>query len=227
MKNSQPQVDVFDTSQVDQYREQTEAAFLEVMWGPMVGFLTYVVDAAVDALSAPVALTADGARVPKPLAWTAVRKRWYDTIRSIARLEPSLSDRSVMRLLEESMLPSDAYADVQEIMRQSVEEGWSEFKTKRVLSARLIPRRGKEESAKGYASRVRAAARTAATANVNRWVESEVARTGGAYKRWVSMHDERVRESHAEADGQEVPLGSPFVVGGEFLQYPGDRRGTW
>lgn len=227
MTTQNPPIDVFDPAAVDRYREQTEAAFLDVMWGPMTQFLAYVVDAAVAALSAPVVLTADGARVPQqPLAWTTVRNRWYDTIRSIARLEPSLSDRSVMRLLEESMLPADAYADVQAIMRQAVDEGWSEFKTKRALSARLIPRRGKEESARGYASRVRAAARTAATANVNRWVEVEVARTGGAYKRWVTMHDDRVREGHSLADGQEVPLGSPFVVDGEFLQYPGDPRGS-
>ena len=58
------------------------------------------------------------------------------------------------------------------------------------------------------------------------WVEAEVDRTGGAYKRWVTMHDDRVREGHALADGQEVPLGSPFVVDGEYLQYPGDPRGS-
>lgn len=223
---SMQNLDVSSPQTVDAFREETEARYLEVMWGPMTQFLEYVVDAATAALSAPVVLTADGARAPQPLAWTTVRNRWYDTIRSIARLEPSLSDRSVMGLLENAMLPSDAYADVQKIMRQSVEEGWSEFKTKRALSARLIPHRDKEESARGYASRVRAAARTAATANVNRWVEAEVARTGGAYKRWVTMHDDRVREGHALADGQEVPLGSPFVVDGEYLQYPGDPRGS-
>lgn len=217
-------IDVFDPAAVDRYREQTEAAFLDVMWGPMTSFLAYVVDAALASLAAPAVLTA--AAPQQTLAWTTVRNRWYDTIRSIARLEPSLSDRSVMGLLENAMLPADAYADVQTIMRQSVEEGWSEFKTKRALSARLIPHRDKEESARGYASRVRAAARTAATANVNRWVEAEVARTGGAYKRWVTMHDDRVREGHSAADGQEVPLGSPFVVDGEYLQYPGDPRGS-
>lgn len=217
-------IDVFDPAEVDRYREQTEAAFLDVMWGPMTSFLVYVVDAAMASLAAPAALTA--AAPQQTLAWTTVRNRWYDTIRSIARLEPSLSDRSVMGLLENALLPADAYADVQAIMRQSVDEGWSEFKTKRALSARLIPHRDKEESARGYASRVRAAARTAATANVNRWVEAEVARTGGAYKRWVTMHDDRVREGHSAADGQEVPLGSPFVVDGEYLQYPGDPRGS-
>lgn len=221
---SMQNLDVNSPQTVDAFRDDLESRYLEVMWGPMTSFLAYVVDAALASLASPAVLTA--AAPQQALAWTTVRNRWYDTIRSIARLEPSLSDRSVMGLLENAMLPSDAYADVQAIMRQSVEEGWSEFKTKRALSARLIPHRDKEESARGYASRVRAAARTAATANASRWVEAEVARTGGAYKRWVTMHDDRVREGHSAADGQEVPLGSPFVVDGEYLQYPGDPRGS-
>lgn len=221
---SMANLDVSSPEAVDAFREEIESHYLDVMWGPMTQFLSYVVDAALASLAAPAVLTA--AAPQQTLAWTTVRNRWYDTIRSIARLEPSLSDRSVMGLLENAMLPSDAYADVQAIMRQSIEEGWSEFKTKRALSARLIPQRGDDESARAYASRVRAAARTAATANVNRWVEAEVARTGGAYKRWVTMHDDRVREGHSAADGQEVPLGSPFVVDGEYLQYPGDPHGS-
>ena len=40
------------------------------------------------------------------------------------------------------------------------------------------------------------------------------------------MHEDRVREGHSGADGQEVPLGSPFVVDGEYLQYPGDPHGS-
>lgn len=42
------------------------------------------------------------------------------------------------------------------------------------------------------------------------------------WKRWVSQRDEKVREAHDEADGQEVPVDEPFTVGGELLMYPGD-----
>lgn len=228
-------LDVTDPRAVDAYREAVEEAYVEVMLPRVTAFLASLVDDAVAALDAPVITAAATAFAHErdvevgpaaALAWTTVRRRWYDTIRTIARLETSLSDRAVLTLLEEAVLPADAYADVQAIMRQSIEEGWSEFATKRALSARLIPRREKGEVVGRYAARVRAAARTAATANVSRWTEQEAARTGGAYKRWVAVHDDRVRAAHQAADGQEVPLGSSFLVGGEPLAYPGDPRGS-
>lgn len=42
------------------------------------------------------------------------------------------------------------------------------------------------------------------------------------WKRWYATPDERTREWHAEADGQEVPYDEPFIVGGEKLMYPAD-----
>jgi len=39
---------------------------------------------------------------------------------------------------------------------------------------------------------------------------------------WVSTSDGRVREEHADANGQRVPLGGLFDVGGEEARYPGD-----
>lgn len=226
-------VDVTDPAAVDAYRDDVEEAYVEAMMPAVTAFLTSLVDDAAALLDAPV-ITAGAFAHERDvevgpaasLAWTTVRRRWYDTIRTIARLETSLADRAVLTLLEEAMLPADAYTDVQAIMRQSIEEGWSEHATKRALSARLVPRREKGEVVGRYAARVRAAARTAATANVSRWTEEEVARTGGAYKRWVTVHDDHVRAAHAAADGQEVPIGSAFLVGGEPLAYPGDPRGS-
>ena len=46
------------------------------------------------------------------------------------------------------------------------------------------------------------------------------------YKRWVATDDDRTRPWHNEADGQEVPLNEPFIVGGEELMYPGDENGS-
>jgi hypothetical protein len=47
---------------------------------------------------------------------------------------------------------------------------------------------------------------------------------------WISMHDDRVRATHAEADGQTVRLGQMFRVGRANLRWPGDTRapiGEW
>lgn len=44
---------------------------------------------------------------------------------------------------------------------------------------------------------------------------------------WIStVGDGRTRPEHAEADGQRVALGQPFIVGGEQLRYPGDPFGS-
>lgn len=42
------------------------------------------------------------------------------------------------------------------------------------------------------------------------------------WKRWVATADDRTRDEHLDADGQEVPNDEPFIVGGEQLMYPGD-----
>jgi len=49
---------------------------------------------------------------------------------------------------------------------------------------------------------------------------------GVAYKEWLTAEDDRVRETHQEADGQVVPVDQPFIVGGEALDYPGDPGGS-
>jgi len=41
-------------------------------------------------------------------------------------------------------------------------------------------------------------------------------------KEWVSTTDERTRDEHSNADGQQVDMDEPFTVGGEQLMYPGD-----
>jgi HK97 family phage portal protein len=45
-------------------------------------------------------------------------------------------------------------------------------------------------------------------------------------KVWLSTSDNHTRPDHVEADGQEVDLDEPFVVGGEKLAYPGDPSGS-
>lgn len=41
-------------------------------------------------------------------------------------------------------------------------------------------------------------------------------------KTWIAILDDRTRPEHAEADGQEVDIDEPFIVGGEELMEPRD-----
>jgi hypothetical protein len=44
-------------------------------------------------------------------------------------------------------------------------------------------------------------------------------------RQWISRKDERVRPTHRVAHGQTQPVGSPFIVGGALLMFPGDPSG--
>lgn len=45
-------------------------------------------------------------------------------------------------------------------------------------------------------------------------------------KEWGSAEDRRVRPDHATANGQEVEMDAPFIVGEDELLYPGDPAGS-
>jgi len=45
-------------------------------------------------------------------------------------------------------------------------------------------------------------------------------------KRWGAALDDRTRDEHGAADGQEVGVDEKFMVGGEELEYPGDPSGS-
>lgn len=47
-----------------------------------------------------------------------------------------------------------------------------------------------------------------------------------AGEEWIAELDDRTREAHEAADGEQVAVADAFSVGGEDLQYPGDPAGS-
>lgn len=45
---------------------------------------------------------------------------------------------------------------------------------------------------------------------------------GYTHKTWVTMHDNRVRDTHADVDGITLPIEEPFQVGDYEMLFPGD-----
>lgn len=47
---------------------------------------------------------------------------------------------------------------------------------------------------------------------------------GKTMKRWLTMGDKRVRETHKEVGGTSKPIDEPFYVGGSLMMFPRDTQ---
>lgn len=56
-------------------------------------------------------------------------------------------------------------------------------------------------------------------------LDGDAARRPGATKTWVTSLDEKVRSSHREADGVEIPVAGTFHLDSGPVRYPGDPLG--
>jgi SPP1 gp7 family putative phage head morphogenesis protein len=69
-------------------------------------------------------------------------------------------------------------------------------------------------------------ARTETTAALNLGYEESLRAVGVKRKMWVTAHDERVRESHQQMEGEIVDLDDYFVLpSGTRLRFPCDPEG--
>lgn len=109
-----------------------------------------------------------------------------------------------------------------EVARRELADGVRAGEGIEELAARL-------QEAGGFGeTRARTIARTEVVAAANAASLAQALRLGDSsmVKEWLDSDDTRVREAHEDADGQTVPIGEPFEVGGEWLMYPGQPTGT-
>jgi SPP1 gp7 family putative phage head morphogenesis protein len=103
--------------------------------------------------------------------------------------------------------------NVNELVAQGAQENWT--------NAELAKAIKKEINAvyEGRKNQAQTIARTETLAVSGTLRNDAMAENGIEYLEWVTAHDEKVRESHADADGEVVKLGDEFSMG---LKYPGD-----
>ena len=133
--------------------------------------------------------------------------------------------------LMESDAPRRVHAAVLVVASAAAGFAWSRARAARELGRVLDPRlggpatlavTGLDVAARGWAGVPGGLARDVATGAYARAVLDAIDARGAGRKRWVTRRDDRVRPTHAAADGQTVPVGEPFIVGGWALMFPGD-----
>lgn len=102
---------------------------------------------------------------------------------------------------------------VSETIQEGFASGWSVAQTAAAIVAKV------DEVAPARAAMY---ARTDlnALSNGGSLMAAQIA--GVAAKTWLTAGDDKVRETHADAEGQTVPIEQPFDIGGEQAMYPGD-----
>lgn len=112
-----------------------------------------------------------------------------------------------------STIGSAIREQVNETVQSGYENGWSVDRTAKAIVAKV------DDVTPGRAA---ALARTDLNAIANGSSVAMAREVGADSKTWLATEDEHTRETHAEADGQTVPIDQPFTVGGEQCDYPGD-----
>ncbi len=126
------------------------------------------------------------------------------------------------------------YIKVYGVQHAKLINGTTKDQLKKLIGAGIDEGLGTEAIARNIQKQIPSIARyraatiarteTHTAANVGSQAAAEA--TGLALiKEWGAAEDERTRETHAEADGQQVPIDGLFSVGGYDLRFPGDPSG--
>ena len=176
------------------------------------------------------------------LSWAVVEEAWAAVAGAVVAAGAGRAglpgDGQVAGWLRElaagSGVPAAVFDTVSVVLAAGAVAGWGQARLRDELATVLAPDGGPvQPGMDGLPVRVGAAwdtgtsglARTVATAAVGAGVVALLAGRGGGGMAWVTRRDDRVRATHAAADGQRVPVGGRFVVGGWAMAYPGDPAG--
>lgn len=125
------------------------------------------------------------------------------------------------RLLSLSEINTTTFDGVEEELAKTISDGIDSHLTMDEMAKAI-----QESIRQVYQGRINTSktiARTE-TAGVTSGVRFEVFRSSGINKQeWLSARDKNVRKTHAEEDGNIVPVGDPFPV--THLHYPNDEAG--
>lgn len=127
-----------------------------------------------------------------------------------------------------SQTPDSVFTQITEKVRQGASEGWAPDELAAHIDGILS-----DSGTPNWPGRAMVVARTEAIGAYNAGTHAGflayAAQEGGQWEHsWLATHDDHTRPTHARrtgADGQRVPLGQPFIVGGFALAYPGDPAG--
>lgn len=211
-------------------RDMWERALTRSISAAVSEFAAQIEEAARDSITdrGSALIAAGGSSSPRPHAFTLgkVARRWQDSVvpvlmDAVEKRAPSEGDgalfdrfvRHARQRLQDSGTPADVFDryrralmfDAVDQTSDSLNEAISDVSEDHPPStlARLLAREF-ATPAYGFATIDRLKA------------------MGHTRKRWISHVDDRVRATHLHANGQEVSIDEPFLVGGFALQVPGD-----
>lgn len=217
-------------------REELEIAVTAEALAGLRSFFAQVVSDAMAAQAGPVVVAAG---IPDPLTLGMVLAHWsVQGVRRVVRVlgramglhtpEAVAADPYLTQIayrLGQSPIPASAFEEAKRVLTASVEERWSRSRVEHALLEALDPDAPPAtEGQPRWTATARRSARTESTAVAGHLQLRWLAEQGFTGKRWVAHHDEATRPSHAAADGQTVPLGHDFVVGGWAMTAPADPR---
>jgi len=154
---------------------------------------------------------------------------YYDVYTSIHhQLETKAARTGVSRFMQEQLSYLERHAanrvadisqsladDVRDIVMRGVRAGLSNDQIARAMY-RDIPEFSRGRSARIARTETHNAAMAAA------WESLKYRNVPVRTKTWVTAHDERVRQSHADLDGVTIPVDEPFQAASGPMMYPGD-----